>query len=165
MDHIGVGLSDKPQNQSYRPGDSERRTRLSTTGSKPANREKEFLKAVKSGDAARVRALLAENPALVGVEEADESTPLHCAAWKGHAEVAAILLDHGADLHAQSRNEHYGGTLLHAAAHGNQKAAAELLIERGADVQAVSGNGRTPLQETAFHNASSVARLLKQHSA
>src|SRR3712207_7119966 len=57
---------------------------------------------------------------LVHTREADGSTPLHCAAWKGHREAVELLLDAGADLNGQSENGHYGGTALHAAAHGNQ---------------------------------------------
>jgi ankyrin repeat protein len=125
--------------------------------------EKEFVKAVKHGDTARVRELLGHDPSLVRTRDADEATPLHHAAWKGHAEVAAALLDAGAEVNAQSKNGHWGGTPLHAAAHGNQKAVAEILIARGADLHAVSENGRTLLQETEIHKATAVANLLKKH--
>jgi ankyrin repeat protein len=123
---------------------------------------KAMRKAAKSGDAGRVAELLAADASLVHVRDKDGSTPLHGAAWKGHAAVAALLLDAGAAVNARSQNEHYGDTPLHAAAHGNQRAVAELLIDRGADVNAVSCNGRTPLQETALHNATAVARLLRE---
>jgi ankyrin repeat protein len=76
-----------------------------------------------------------------------------------------LLLDAGADVNAQNSNGHYGGTPLHQAAHGNQKAVAEVLLARGADVNAVSPNGRTPLQETEFHKATAVAKLLRAHGA
>ena len=39
---------------------------------------------------------------------------------------------------------------------------AELLLARGADARAVSCNGRTPLEETAIHGATAVARLLRE---
>ena len=113
----------------------------------------------------RVRDLLAADPSLVHARDADDSTPLHHAAWKGHAEVATLLLDAGADVNAQNRNEHWGGTPLHAAAHGNQKAVAEVLLARGADLHATSCNRRTPIQETTFHKATNVANLLKRHGA
>ena len=80
--------------------------------------EKAMLKAAKNGDAAGVRELLAGDASLKNTRDKDGSTPLHCAAWKGHAEVAALLLEAGADVNARSQNEHYGDTPLHAAAHG-----------------------------------------------
>jgi ankyrin repeat protein len=126
---------------------------------------REMIKAAKSGNAARVGELLAEDASLLHARDTDGSTPLHCAAWKGHPEVVRVLLDHGADVTLENNNTHWGGTPLHAAAHGNQKAVAELLIAHGADVQGRSFNGRTPLEETAIHNATAVARLLKQHGA
>ena len=124
---------------------------------------KEMIKAAKTGDATRVAALLDLDSTLISALDTDGSTPLHCAAWKGHANVAAILLARGADHTIENENTHWGGTPLHAAAHGNQKAVAELLIRHGADINAVSFNGRTPLEETSIHNATAVAKLLKQH--
>jgi ankyrin repeat protein len=135
------------------------------TGSQSTLAQKQMLKAAKSGNVAAVRLLLEADPSLVDARDTDGSTPLHCAAWKGHAEVAALLLDHGADIHARNLNEHWGDTPLHAAAHGNQRAVAELLIDRGADLHAVNPAGRTPLQETEIHRATPVANLLKQRGA
>lgn len=129
------------------------------------DREKEILKFVKRGEVERVREILAEEPSLIHLRDGDESTLLHHAAWKGHAELATLLLDAGADVNAQNRNDHWGGTPLHAAAHGNQKAVAEILLNRGADLHAQSCNGRTPIQETTIHKATTVANLLKRHGA
>jgi ankyrin repeat protein len=125
---------------------------------------REMIRAAKSGSVARIRELLEQDPALLNARDADGSTPLHCAAWKGHVPAVELLLDSGADVNAQSQNGHYGGTPLHAAAHGNSRAVAELLVNRGADVQATSCNGRTPLEETALHNATTVANFLRRRA-
>ncbi len=132
---------------------------------KPANLEKEIIKAAKAGAASRVKELLAQDASLISARDADGSTPLHCATWKGHLNVVELLLSHGANVNAKNNNDHWGTTPLHAAAHANQRAIAELLIAHGADIQATNLNGRTPLAETEFHKAKPVANLLKQHGA
>ncbi len=127
---------------------------------------RDLFKAAKNGDIASLRIMLAANPKLVHERDKEESTPLHWAAWKGHAGAVELLLDHGADIQAHNANEHWGTTPLHAAAHGNHRAAAEVLIARGADVHAVRSTGSgTPLDETKAHNATAVAKLLKAHGA
>lgn len=125
--------------------------------------EQEFFKKVKAGDLARVSELLADAPRLARAMDGTGATALHHAAWKGHAEIAALLLQSGAEVNALWDDAHYGGTPLHAAAHGNQKAAAEVLIRHGADLHAISANGRSVMQETTLHNARTVANLLKKH--
>lgn len=132
---------------------------------KPANLEKEMLKAAKSGAAVQVQQLLEHDPSLISARDTDGSTPLHCATWKGHLAVVELLLSRGADVNATNQNDHWGTTPLHAAAHANQRAIAELLISHGADINATNLNGRTPLAETEFHKAKPVANLLKQHGA
>jgi ankyrin repeat protein len=120
-----------------------------------------IIKAAKKNDVPTLSACLAANPALLHVIEPDGSTPLHCAAWKGNVAAVEALLDAGADIDAESQNDHYGTTPLHAAAHGNQKEVAAILIARGANLKAVNMHGRTPLDETAIHNATAVAKLLR----
>ena len=123
------------------------------------------IKAAKSGNAPALKALISADSGLLNARDSDDSTPLHCAAWKGHAHVVRLLIDLGADVNAKSANEHYGDTPLHAAAHGNQRPVAEILIARGANIHAVNLAGRTPLAETEVHKATAVARLLREHGA
>ena len=123
---------------------------------------KEIIKAAKNGQVARLKELLAADPALIKARDKDGSTPLHCATWKGQEEVAALLIKAGADVNAHNENDHWGTTPLHAAAHANQAAIAELLIAAGADVKAQDREGRTPLFHTTFHKAKAVAKLLER---
>ena len=126
---------------------------------------KGIIKAAKSGALAEVKALLATDPQLVLARDTDGSTPLHCATWKGHLNIVALLLDSGADVNAQNRNGHWGTTPLHAAAHGNQAAIAQLLIDRGAAINARDLNDKPPMHHTTFHKAKAVAKLLQQYGA
>jgi len=126
---------------------------------------KEIIKAAKSANVARIKELLAQDNSLIDARDKDGSTPLHCAVWKGHEDVVALLVRAGADVNAHNENDHWGTTPLHAAAHANQTAIAQLLIDHGAEVNAKDREGRTPLFHTTFHKAKAVAKLLEQHAA
>ena len=138
---------------------------MAKSAAKTPNPQKEILKAAKSGDADSVKKLVKQDPALMSAMDSDGSTPLHCACWKGHEAVVAVLLAAGADVNAENENDHWGTTPLHAAAHANQKRIAELLIAHGADINARNLNNRTPLDETSFHEARAVAKLLIANGA
>jgi ankyrin repeat protein len=122
---------------------------------------KEIIKAAKSGDATRVRDLLAHDKSLINARDKDGSTPLHCAVWKGHQQVVGLLLQAGADVNVHNENDHWGTTALHAAAHANQPAIAQLLIDHGANINAKDREGRTPLFHTTFHKATAAAKVLE----
>jgi ankyrin repeat protein len=126
---------------------------------------KEIIKAAKSGDAERIKALLANDKSLIDARDKDGSTPLHCAVWKGQQRVVELLLAAGADANAQNENDHWGTTPLHAAAHANQGVIAQLLIDHGADVNATDREGRTPMFHTTFHQARAAVRVLEKYHA
>jgi ankyrin repeat protein len=126
---------------------------------------KEIIKAAKSGDAAKVKMLLATDANLINARDKDGSTPLHCATWKGHEGVVDLLLGAGANVNVKNNNGHWGTTPLHAAAHANHARIASLLIEHGADPNAKDLSGQTPIHHTTFHKAKAVAALLQQHQA
>jgi ankyrin repeat protein len=129
-----------------------------------ADTTKAFLRAAKNGDLQTVKTLLAGAPELIAATDAEGSTALHGASWKDAREVVAFLIAAGADINARNQNDHWGTTPLHAAAHANNTAVVRLLIDAGADINAVDGQGRTPLEHTAFHQATAAAKLLSNHA-
>jgi len=119
-----------------------------------------IIKAAKSGDLRTIKTLLETDAKLVEARDTDDSTPLHCAAWKGHLHIVEVLVAAGADVNAVNQNGHWGTTPLHAAAHANQAKIAEFLLAHGAIPKALDAEGRTPMFHTSFHKAKAVARLL-----
>jgi ankyrin repeat protein len=89
-----------------------------------------FFEAVKQGDFATVRQLLAEDPGLA--RQKDEkfgATALHWAALRGHQAVAALLVAQGANLDAVNRD---GETPFQVAQRANRPELAALVKPAGA---------------------------------
>jgi len=126
---------------------------------------KEIIKAAKKGDTAKIKEILGVDAKLIEARDTDGSTALHCATWKGHQDVVALLLSAGADVNAENTNDHWGTTPLHAATHANQTAIAQMLIDHGANLNAPDMNGKTPLFHTTFHKAKAVTKLLEKSGA
>jgi hypothetical protein len=122
--------------------------------------DEELFEAVWVGDAAKVSKLLRRgaNP---NAKE-DGSTPLHLAVLKEHADIAKLLLEHGADVNAKDK---YGGTPLHRAVLTEDADVVTLLLEHGADVNAKDKYGGTPLHLAAAKGHADIARLLLEHGA
>jgi len=148
----------------------------------------ELYQAVRSGDAARVNALVAADPslaifaaAITGDETTAETlvtgnrallspissdgwTPLHLAAHFAKTGVVRVLLNKGAKADALSQNA-LQNTALHAAAAGKAAEAAKLLVMHGANVNARQHGGWTPLHAAAQSGAVEFARLLIENGA
>ena len=85
-------------------------------------------------------------------------TPLYEAVQLGHKDVAALLIQNGADVNAKTY--HDGPTPLHWAAYLGHKDLVALLMENGADVNAKDKVGKTPLDVAGEE----IRELLKQAS-
>ena len=94
----------------------------------------------------------------VNWKDQNGKTLLHYAAWKGHKEIAELLIANGADVNAKDDK---GGTPLHVAAWEGHKEVAELLIAKGADINAKMEDGETPLDYAKRHPET--ADLLRKH--
>ena len=77
----------------------------------------------------------------------------------GHADLIALLLEHGGDVNAQL-NIANGNCPLHGAASEGQLEAARMLIEAGADVDCVNESTDTPISIAACRGRGAVVALL-----
>ena len=108
--------------------------------------------AAAAGDLARVRELVERERAQANAVSPDGYTPLGLAAFFKRSDVAAYLVDRGADPRAASRQG--GFTPLHSAvatdAAPTDVELVRRLLDAGADPNARSESGGTPLHTTAF---------------
>ena len=100
--------------------------------------------AVKQGDIATVRQLLAQKPALINAQDGADhgNTLLHLAARHGREAIAVLLLENGATVDMLDQEGH---TPLHLAAFEGFEAIVRLLLTNGAKLNTTSRHGRTPL--------------------
>jgi len=110
-----------------------------------------------------VKVLAAEHPQDVNSQSLiGEETPLHLTSRVGHIDLARLLIEHGADVAAQSKA---GTTPLHRASEGGHVDLARLLIEHSADAAAQSKDGTSPLHRASERGHGDLARLLIKHGA
>jgi ankyrin repeat protein len=93
------------------------------------------------------------------------STPLINASWRGHCNMARMLLNRAADVNAKVEKAD-NRSVLHSASFSGNALLVELLLERGATVNArTSTDKRTPLHWTAQEGHLETLRLLIKHGA
>jgi hypothetical protein len=111
------------------------------------------------GELGRVRKIGEAWPAAIHEYTTDGFTPLQLACFFGHSEVAAYLIEKGADVHAVAQNAMQIQP-LHAAVAGQYADIVELLIAHGADVNARQQSGFTPLMAARQNNDKEIEALL-----
>ncbi|CAN1199850.1 Poly [ADP-ribose] polymerase tankyrase-1 [Linum perenne] len=98
--------------------------------------------AARSGDLAAVQKILASEPLAVNSRDKHSRTPLHLAAWAGHAQVVTYLCNHKADAGAAAMDD-MGA--IHFAAQKGHLEAVRSLVQAGASVKSFTRKGLTPL--------------------
>ena len=125
--------------------------------------------AVKRGDAATVRQMVAEGQNLEARDEAElGQTALGWAAFIGYEDITDFLIDEGADLHATDRGDVYN-VLKSAVLGKNTRIVRKLhdLLRASTDLndQTVEGDGETLLMVAASNNRLDTARYLIEQGA
>lgn len=113
-----------------------------------------FMEAVAADDMAAVQRAVEKHPDAVTWRDNTRSTALHHAARGGHVDIAAFLLDHGADVNARNVDASQWDSvtpLIVASEWEKNLAMVNLLIARGADLNAATGLGETALMRAAKH--------------
>ncbi|XP_076315719.1 ankyrin repeat and KH domain-containing protein 1-like [Tachypleus tridentatus] len=91
-----------------------------------------------------------------------DTTPLMEAASAGHVDIVKLLIDHSADVNAQTNQ---GNTPLMYACAGGHEEVVKVLLESGASVEDHNENGHTPLMEAASAGHVGVSKILVEHGA
>ena len=95
-----------------------------------------------AGDVAAMKQALTEGADPNTKDPRSGNTLLATAALMGHTKIVVLLLEHGADVNARSRDD---GTALHAAAFLGRTEIVKLLLEEGADTTLRNNMGGTAM--------------------
>ncbi|MFC1852579.1 ankyrin repeat domain-containing protein [candidate division CSSED10-310 bacterium] len=117
---------------------------------------------VTKGNLEKVKTLLLHNKDFLNQRDPRQSTPLHFAAYKGHADIVEFLLAQGAELEPLDLD---GDSPLHWAAQGGQKETVALLISQGAIVNLRDKRGMTALFFATLSGSKDVVIMLVDEGA
>ncbi|KAK6540808.1 hypothetical protein TWF694_008197 [Orbilia ellipsospora] len=121
-----------------------------------------LLTAASRGREDVVRLLLEVSTINPNARNRDGQTPLYIAAQHGNKEIAALLLENGADK--EGRDNFNQTPLLVAAEHGNKEIVA-LLLENGTKIEGRGYHNQTPLIAAAGFGSREVVTLLLENGA
>ena len=107
--------------------------------------------------------LLAIRPGDVNARGGCHTTPLHAALSKDNLEIAALLLEHDADVDALDDN--YSRGVLHLASMDGRCDSVKFLLERHADMNIGDGDGATPLELASSIGELEAVGILLKHGA
>jgi uncharacterized protein len=132
-----------------------------------------IFEAAAAGETERVRELLRDDPSLANAFGDDGFHPLGLACFFGHVDTTRVLLEHGADVNALSRNEHIQTAAIHAAAASQEEGTDEatryelvkLVLDHGADPDLPQGGGFRAIDAARQNGDQRVEQLLLERGA
>ena len=125
----------------------------------------DLFEAAAVGDVLRIEDILTADPGAAHAFTGDGWTALHLGAGFGTPESVDLLLQHGAQVDAISRNAQRNQPLHAAVALSRNAEAIRLLLAHGADPNATQVGGFTPLFSAASANRRDLAELLIENGA
>jgi ankyrin repeat protein len=126
--------------------------------------ELDLYAACAMGSLETVRRLLTEDPSRARSFSPDGFPAIGLAAFFARRDVAAALLEAGADVNAAARNP-MKVAAIHAAAAAHDLATMTLLLDSGADPNQPQQEGYVPLHEAASEGDTAMVRLLVERGA
>lgn len=136
-----------------------------------AGPELDVFEAAAVGRTPRLRVLLEQEPSLANAFGDDGFHPLGLACFFGHPDAARLLLEHGADANALSRNEHIQTAAIHAACAAQgvgedvRYELVKLALEHGADPNLLQGGGFRAIDAARQNGDARVEQLLLERGA
>lgn len=124
----------------------------------------DVFEAAAFGRTATLATLLDADATLVDAFAGDGFNPLGLAAFFGHEETVALLLERGAEVGPASRNA-MKVTALHAATAARSLPIVRRLLAAGIDVNAAQQQDYTALHEAVMSNQPALVALLLAHGA
>jgi ankyrin repeat protein len=132
-----------------------------------------IFEAAAAGKTERVREILRDDPSLANAFGDDGFHPLGLACFFGHVDTTRVLLEHGADVNALSRNEHIQTAAIHAAAASEDEGTDEatryelvkLVLDHGADPDLPQGGGFRAIDAARQNGDQRVEQLLLERGA
>ena len=154
---------------------------LSADGMTQAQLDARMISAAEDGDADAVCEYLRRGANIEAQKTGNLRTALMIAALDGHADVAELLINNGADVNYRGGNGGYGGrpnpgrwrdypdsnwpALLYAAGWNGNVAVARLLLDNSANIELGDDRNRRPLWEAAFNGHLDMMELLLDRGA
>jgi uncharacterized protein len=124
----------------------------------------DILEAAALGREARLAELLDADPAAIETRSDEGFRPLEIAAFFGHPDAVALLLERGGSADGDGENTFHIRP-LHAAAAASSLEAVNALLHAGADPNVRQNGGFTPLHAAAHRDDVELARALLAHGA
>ncbi|XP_067876788.1 uncharacterized protein si:ch211-223a10.1 [Heterodontus francisci] len=118
-----------------------------------------FAEALRRGDLQRCANWLQQDPALLSARGWNGFTPLHHAAYRGHKQLAYLLLEHGADSNIPNNA---GETPFHFACRRGELCIMHQMMKKGANVTALDHQGKTALHQAVSGGNIAAIRYLEE---